>query len=146
MRELAQLKRADREARAHEQAHRAVGGNLITGGPYYDYERGPDGQRYAVSGEVTIDTSEIRNDPDANADKMDQVRRTALAPRDPSSQDRQVASQAGSKASQSRAEAVRLSAEESRVEREAQSLEETNSLYAPPETEADTGLLVDSVI
>eukprot|EP01026_Neomeris_dumetosa_P052371 TRINITY_DN46319_c0_g1_i8.p1 TRINITY_DN46319_c0_g1~~TRINITY_DN46319_c0_g1_i8.p1 ORF type:complete len:240 (-),score=28.68 TRINITY_DN46319_c0_g1_i8:18-737(-) len=41
-REIADLSARDREVRAHEQAHAAVGG-LYAGAPTYQYERGPDG-------------------------------------------------------------------------------------------------------
>jgi hypothetical protein len=110
---LAELKAADRNARAHEQAHRAAGGQYIIGGPYYQFERGPDGHLYAVSGEVTIDVSEIPNDPEATARKMAQVRSAALAPRDPSAQDRRVAAEASAKEAKASIEAMRRHYEES---------------------------------
>lgn len=120
-RRLEDLKAADRNARAHEQAHRAAGGQYIRGGPYYQFERGPDGRLYAVTGEVTIDVSEIADDPAANARKMAQVRRAALAPRDPSPQDRRVAAQASASEARSRTDALRQRFEESRVEEQAPS-------------------------
>lgn len=90
IRELAQR---DREVRAHEQAHMAVGGQYA--GPMsLVFERGPDGRRYAVAGEVAIDTSPIPNNPQATVLKADQIRRAALAPAEPSTQDRKVAAQA----------------------------------------------------
>jgi hypothetical protein len=113
---LEELKAADRNARAHEQAHRAVGGQYIRGGPYYRFERGPDGRLYAVTGEVTIDVSEIPDDPEATVKKMVRVRRTALAPRDPSAQDRRVAAQASASEARARAEALRRRFEEARVD------------------------------
>lgn len=97
-REVAALKKSDQKVHAHEQAHRAAGGNLITGGPYYKYETGPDGNRYAVSGEVTIDTSEVDGDPKATLIKAGRIRRAALAPADPSAQDRTVAAEAATMA------------------------------------------------
>jgi hypothetical protein len=60
--ETTELARRDREVRAHEQAHAAVGGSYA-GAPSYTYSRGPDGQRYAVGGEVSIDTGALSNDP-----------------------------------------------------------------------------------
>ena len=98
-----ELKQRDQEVRAHEQAHAAVGGQLA-GGATYTYQQGPDGVRYAVGGEVQIDMSSVPNDPQATLDKMQLVQRAALAPAEPSSQDRQVAAQAGQVAAQAMAE------------------------------------------
>lgn len=87
---IRELAARDREVRAHEQAHQSVGGQYA--GPMeFTYQRGPDGKRYAVGGEVSIDISKVPNDPQATLAKADQVRRAALAPAEPSSQDRQVA-------------------------------------------------------
>ncbi len=89
-----ELKQADAEVRRHEQAHVAAGGQYVRGGATFEYTKGPDGKQYAVSGEVQIDTSPIEGDPRATVMKMQQVRRAALAPAQPSSQDRAVAAQA----------------------------------------------------
>lgn len=89
-RRIAELKRIDAAVRAHEQAHIAVGRELITSGPNYEYTYGPDGKRYAVGGEVGIDTSPER-EPEANIDKGQRIQDTALAPVDPSPQDYRVA-------------------------------------------------------
>ena len=35
------------------------------GGASYEYDNGPDGKRYAVGGEVSIDTSTVSGDPQA---------------------------------------------------------------------------------
>lgn len=93
-RQLAELSARDREVRAHEQAHVAAGGELITSGPTYSYTTGPDNRRYATGGEVSIDTSEVANDPEATRDKARRIRAAALAPAEPSAQDRQVAARA----------------------------------------------------
>ena len=69
-----------------EQAHLSVGADLIRGGPSYSYQTGPDGKRYAVAGEVQIDTSEARQ-PEDTIPRAQHIRATALAPADPSSQD-----------------------------------------------------------
>ena len=87
---LQDLKARDREVRAHEQAHASVGG-IYAGAPQYEYVIGPDGQRYAVGGEVKIDVSPIPDDPEGTIEKMLVVREAALAPREPSAQDRRVA-------------------------------------------------------
>ncbi len=98
------LKESDREVRRHEQAHKSAAGGLATGGPTFDFKSGPDGQQYAVGGEVNIDTSPVSGDPQATIRKMQQVRRAALAPASPSGQDRSVASQAAAAEQNARAE------------------------------------------
>jgi hypothetical protein len=90
---IAELKARDREVKIHEQAHAAIGGQYASA-PSYEYETGPDGQQYAVGGEVRIDISEIPNDPRATIQKMQQVKAAALAPAEPSGADRSVAAQA----------------------------------------------------
>lgn len=91
--QLEQLKQTDREVRQHEMAHQTVGG-AYAGGASYDYEVGPDGQRYAVAGEVSINYGPVPNDPKATIEKMQTVIAAALAPADPSPKDYQVAAQA----------------------------------------------------
>jgi hypothetical protein len=100
--QLSELKNRDREVRAHEMAHQAVGG-AFAGGASYEYQQGPDGQRYAVGGEVSIDMSAER-DPQATIAKMQQVKAAAMAPAQPSGQDRAVAASAASTEMQARAE------------------------------------------
>lgn len=90
---IRELAARDREVRAHEQAHQAVGGQYA-GGMSLTFERGPDGKRYAVAGEVPIDISPVPGNPEATLAKAEQVRRAALAPAEPSAQDRSVAAAA----------------------------------------------------
>lgn len=101
--EVRELAARDREVRAHEQAHANVGGRYA-GSPSYTYQRGPDGRQYAVGGEVSISTSPIPGDPEATIDKAQIVRRAALAPAEPSAQDRRVAAEATAIEQQARAE------------------------------------------
>ena len=101
--QVEKLKQRDAEVRRHEQAHKTAAGGLATGGPTYQYETGPDGHRYAVGGEVNIDVSP-EDDPQKTIQKMQQVRRAALAPAQPSSQDRQVAARAAAEEQKARAE------------------------------------------
>ncbi len=105
--ELGELRAIDRRVRAHEQAHRAVAGQYALGATFFQYERGPDGQQYAVAGEVKLDTAEIRDNPEATVRKMQTVKRAALAPRDPSAQDRRVAAEAAGKETNARLEISR---------------------------------------
>lgn len=90
---LDELKKRDQEVRRHEQAHISAGSGLVAGGASYQKTTGPDGKQYAVGGEVQIDTSESA-DPDATVAKARKVRAAALAPAEPSGQDRLVASKA----------------------------------------------------
>ena len=90
--EVDRLKERDREVRAHEQAHVAAGGQYVRGGIQFEYQTGPDGRRYAVGGEVSIDSSPIPGDPQKTIQKAQQIRRAAMAPAEPSGQDRRVAS------------------------------------------------------
>lgn len=99
-RELEKLKARDREVRAHEAAHLAAGSGVVRGGASYTYQRGPDGQAYAVGGEVSIDTSPVPGDPRATLAKAQQIRSAALAPADPSPQDLKVAAAASQMAAQ----------------------------------------------
>lgn len=115
---ISELSGRDREVRTHEQAHAAVGG-AYAGAPTYTFKRGPDGKSYATGGEVGIDTSAIPGDPEATLRKMEVVVRAALAPAEPSAQDRSVAAQA-----QAQAAAARVELGEMRREESAQAVEE----------------------
>ena len=92
--EIATLRKRDLEVRAHEQAHIAAAGGLAQGGATFSFQRGPDGKQYAVGGEVSIDTSPVSGNPNATIQKAKQIRAAALAPANPSSQDRAVAASA----------------------------------------------------
>lgn len=92
--QVEELKARDKEVKAHEQAHIAAGGSYVRGGARYDYQTGPDGKKYAVGGEVSIDTSAVEGDPQATINKAQVILKAALAPAEPSGQDKAVASQA----------------------------------------------------
>ena len=72
----------------------------------YEYTQGPDGRRYAVGGEVSIDVSPERT-AEATIRKMQVVRRAAMAPADPLPQDRMVAAQASRTEQEAHAEKVK---------------------------------------
>ncbi|SOE01696.1 putative metalloprotease CJM1_0395 family protein [Caenispirillum bisanense] len=108
---VAELKARDAEVRTHEQAHKAVGGRYA-GAPRYETTRGPDGNTYAIGGEVAIDVSPAGT-PDETIDKMIQVKAAALAPAEPSPQDRRVAAMADALRLQAMAEARAQGAAES---------------------------------
>lgn len=99
-----QLKSRDAQVRAHEMAHLSAAGGYASGGASYVFQVGPDGRRYAIGGEVGIDTSPVAGDPQATLQKAMVIQRAALAPAEPSSQDMRVASLAVQMAMQARLE------------------------------------------
>lgn len=100
--QVRELKQIEREVIAHEAAHMAAAGAL-GGGVSYTYTAGPDGKRYITGGEVPIQI-QPGSTPEETLRNMQQVQRAALAPADPSGQDRQVAAQAAAMAAQARSE------------------------------------------
>ncbi|GAB4296699.1 MAG: hypothetical protein Fur0034_06170 [Desulfuromonadia bacterium] len=103
--EVQKLKAQEEKVRAHEAAHKAAGGQYA-GAVSYTYRPGPDGRSYIVGGEVQIDVSPGKT-PEETIRKMAIVQRAALAPSDPSGQDRAVAAQAASLAAQAQQELAR---------------------------------------
>lgn len=103
VREVERLRARDQEVRIHEQAHIAAAGPLFRGGPFFEFERGPDGVNYVVGGSVSVDTSPGRT-PEETIQRARIVQRSALAPAEPSSTDRRVAAQAARQEAQARAE------------------------------------------
>jgi hypothetical protein len=108
--QLTELKQRDAKVRAHERAHASLGGQYASS-PQYEYERGPDGKRYAVSGEVSIDISEAST-PEETIRKAQQIKAAALAPAEPSAQDLRVATEATQIALEARTEIANEKAEE----------------------------------
>lgn len=100
--EVQRLKAIDQKVREHEAAHMGAGAGL-TSGASYQYTRGPDGKQYAVAGEVKIDVSPAQT-PQQTVDKARRIQAAALAPADPSGQDRAVAAQAAQMAVQAQQE------------------------------------------
>ncbi len=116
-----ELKKVDDEVRQHEMAHMSAGGSLVTSAAQFSYKTGPDGQKYAVAGEVGIDTSAIPGDPQATIDKMERVKQAALAPASPSSQDLKVAAQAKAVILEAVGELTVLTAKRQAADNESQS-------------------------
>lgn len=106
--EVARLKSIEAKVKAHEAAHKSAGGTL-TGPVSYTYTRGPDGRSYVTGGEVPIEISPGRT-PQETISRMQQVIQAALAPADPSPQDRAVAAQAATQQQKARQEAAAASA------------------------------------
>ncbi|WP_438865545.1 putative metalloprotease CJM1_0395 family protein [Neptunicella sp.] len=142
--EIEELKDRDTEVRNHEQAHAQTGGQYA-GAPNFEFKSGPDGQRYAVSGEVSIDISSEATSEETLR-KMQQVRAAALAPTEPSPQDLNVASEASKKASEARAEIAAKSAEETKQSfTDVFSDEPADTKVGPELADIVTGSGVDSV-
>jgi hypothetical protein len=85
----------------------------VRGGARLTTQVGPDGRRYAVGGEVSIDVSEVEGDPRATLHKARAIQRAALAPVNPSAQDRAVAARAAAMAQEARQELARERAQPS---------------------------------
>jgi hypothetical protein len=98
-----QLQNRDREVKTHEMAHLASAGQYARGSPSYSYQMGPDGQRYAIGGEVSIDISKERT-PEQTMQKMEVVISAALAPAQPSPADRSIAAAAAAMHAQAQQE------------------------------------------
>lgn len=133
----------DREVRNHERAHAAVGGQFA-GAPRYQYERGPNGVNYAISGEVSISVSPVSGDLQATIAKAQTVRRAALAPAEPSAQDRNVAAQATKMEAQARVELVALKHEEHLAESRVEGRAEARTLEEPVEQQAENNAPANS--
>lgn len=123
-----QLKSRDLEVKAHEQAHLSVAGSFATGGASFTYTTGPNGVRYATGGEVGIDSSKIEGNPAATIRKADAIRRAALAPASPSSQDQLVARNATVMAEEARADLIQLTQEEQKNAKETEGTKEAKEI------------------
>jgi hypothetical protein len=111
--EVQKLKERDRQVRLHEQAHMSAGAGLVTSSASFTYQKGPDGVNYAIGGEVGISTSPGRT-PDETIQRAQKIRSAALAPADPSGQDRAVATQAAQMEQQAQMEKSQSSDVESK--------------------------------
>lgn len=112
-----ELRARDREVRAHEQAHKSVGGPYA-GAISYSYQKGPDDRQYAIGGSVPIDMSP-ESTPEATIAKMRVVIAAALAPAEPSGPDRAIAQAAQAQMMQATADARSERLAEAEAAREA---------------------------
>jgi hypothetical protein len=146
--EIERLKQRDQEVRAHERAHIMAGGSYVRGDATYQYQYGPDGHRYAVGGEVSIDMSRVSGDPEATIEKMRAVVRAALAPGEPSSQDRMVAAQASRIEMSMQLELIQLKIAQAKAEYR-KSAEVSPSAEFPPiqpeSTPSGSGSMIDII-
>lgn len=132
--QVQELRDRDREVRAHENAHKAAAGGLARGGPVYEYQTGPDGRRYAVGGHVNIAVGEGRT-PEETLQNATQARRAALAPAEPSGQDRAVAAQAAQLAAEARQQ---ISEERRQAAEEAQGSDSESNGIATAEVDGSS--------
>lgn len=114
--ELRRLQAEDKSVRQHEQAHLSAAGGLAVSGARYSYEKGPDGISYAIGGEVSIDTSPGRT-PEETLRKAQTIQAAALAPADPSAQDRSVAAEAAQMAQQAQQEITQSQIQDATTEK-----------------------------
>jgi hypothetical protein len=124
-----ELKLRDQEVRTHELAHAAVGG-ASTGAPSYTFEVGPDGKKYAVAGEVSVDLSAVDGNPQATIAKMQKVHAAALAPANPSIQDTRVAASAARTILQAQSELAALNLEDPSKAKNLNVQSKTNDVFA----------------
>ncbi|AJC87131.1 hypothetical protein CINS5915_07215 [Campylobacter insulaenigrae] len=124
IRQVKELEKIDREVRAHEAAHQAVGGALA-GSASFGYTRGPDNKMYAVEGEVPI-RMQKGNTPEETIANAMQIIAAAMAPADPSPQDYKVAADAMQMQNDARIEQIKLKAEETKKKNEETSQERTS--------------------
>lgn len=134
--QLAELKQTDAQVKAHEHAHKSTAAGLTTSGPNYEYETGPDGKKYAVAGDVNV-SYQKSSDPEVNLKNAQQLKAAALAPADPSSQDRKVAMQADREIAQARQE-IMEEQNQTEEEEETSGTSAAGSMTPASETESDT--------
>ncbi len=136
--QVAELELIDTKVRAHEMAHLAAAGSYATGGANFQYVKGPDGKRYAVGGEVGIDTGK-ESTPEATISKMQTVRAAALAPADPSPQDRKVAARASLVITEASHELQMIRLEQTKGKAESEAGPEAGLEGAPLSATEETG-------
>jgi len=143
--EVRRLKKVDKEVRAHEAAHKNAGGQFA-GSASYSYAVGPDGQRYAVGGEVSIDVAPIEGDPEATLAKLDVVIAAALAPAKPSAQDRKVAAAAVAARNRARAELAEQKRDKNTDETEADKPFDVNNFGDAPQSSVTKAYEIGSAL
>lgn len=113
--QVEKLRARDAEVRAHEMAHLAAAGGYAKSGARYQYQVGPDGQQYAVGGEVALDIGKEAS-PEATSAKARVIQAAATAPASPSAQDLRVAAKAAMMAAEATAEMAKETTEVSEAE------------------------------
>ncbi len=101
-----EMARKDHEVRAEESAKAALLGRYSKGGPRYQYETGPNGERFAVSGHVPADLAPT-DDPERTLRKARTVKQANLGVGANSPEDMKIAARAMQLESTARAHLVR---------------------------------------
>jgi len=135
--QLDALRSRDADVRQHEQAHMAAGGALVSGGANYSYQEGPDGKQYAIGGEVSIRLASGQSAEETLANAR-QVAAAALAPVDPSGQDRSVAAAAQQMARAAQAEIDKQQREKLQQAQHNPALATTKAIFAAIAHSADS--------
>lgn len=143
--EIQKLENRDKEVKAHEQAHLAAAGRYARGGAHFEYQTGPNGRKYAVGGEVSIDLSKESGDPRATIAKMQTIIRSALAPAEPSGQDRAVAAKASRIEMEARTEATAKAQEPPMDSSQQNSKPENNQQVEPGNASMDASYQRSSI-
>src|SRR5690606_10089244 len=114
-------------------------GGQYAGAAVYQYERGPNGVNYAVGGEVPISTSEEAT-PEATLRlrKAQIIQRAALAPAEPSPQDRRIAAVAARMEAVARAE-IALSRSQNDADKDALKPEHNSTSSEKEEIQETSG-------
>lgn len=139
------LVQRDREVKNHERIHASIGGAFASA-PNFTYQKGPDGQLYAVGGDVSIDTSAVAGDPRATLEKAQVIIRAALSVPEPSVQDRRVAAQARVMATEAQAEMALLESTNEKVVQtsEADVIDESSRISRDAGNDKEIGASVKS--
>ncbi|MCH5323271.1 MAG: hypothetical protein J1E31_06850 [Helicobacter sp.] len=125
--QVRELQQIDREVRAHEAAHIAAGGGVVSGGASFSYTKGPDDKMYATAGEVPI-SMKTGGSPEETIQNARQIIAAAMAPSNPSPQDYKVAASAVQMESRARIEMSQQANEEMREKLNTQDTQESQDL------------------
>lgn len=93
VRQQEHFEHAQSQIQQHVESHLSVT-TLYSSGPNYQYRVSPDGKRVIVSGDVSFDVSPSSNSPHETLHKAEIIKQAALAPNDPTPEDRRVSLQA----------------------------------------------------
>jgi hypothetical protein len=140
-----ELQLRDQEVRSHELAHASVGG-ASTGAPSYSFETGPDGKKYAVGGEVSVDLSRIDGNPRATIAKMQKVHAAALAPANPSIQDTRVAASASKIILQAQSELAAINLDDPAKAKDLNISIKTKDVFAKEENKKSEDIDCDALV
>ncbi len=91
------FEKRDAEVREHENQHLVNAGEHAIGGPVFETYTASNGKTFITGGKVQVDLEES-SDPLKTLEKMNKIKKAALAPASPSDQDRNVEAEASRKA------------------------------------------------